>query len=163
MINAIIVVLAQYLIFFMLMIAGFVWIKSSPFKRKQSIIYGALMLLLGLVAIYISSKLFYDPRPFMSQHIQPLFYHAADNGFPSDHATLGILLALTVYQMSKRYGSTLFVMAIIVGVARVLAHVHSPIDIAAAIVLGCIINVIVLFVTPQLYRLLDHKFGFSFS
>ncbi|MGO9078161.1 MAG: phosphatase PAP2 family protein [Streptosporangiaceae bacterium] len=58
--------------------------------------------------------------------------HAADNGFPSGHATLTMFLAVCVLFYSRRWGSLLAVSALravsalMVGGARVLARVHSP-------------------------------------
>jgi membrane-associated phospholipid phosphatase len=89
---------------------------------------------LGLIAL--AGALYYDPRPFVIQHIHPPFAPAADNGFPSDHATLTMFLAVCVPFCSRPWGIVLAVNALMVGAARVLRHVHSPLDIAAGFLIG---------------------------
>jgi undecaprenyl-diphosphatase len=66
-----------------------------------------------------------DPRPFVTQHVAPLFPHAPDNGFPSDHTLASMFLAVCALFYSTRWGG-----------ARIAAHVHSPIDILGAIALA---------------------------
>ncbi len=65
----------------------------------------------------------------MTGHLTPLFPHAPDNGFPSDHALLTSFLAFSLWRWSRPFAAVLFANAILVGGARVLAHVHHVIDI----------------------------------
>lgn len=95
----------------------------------------------GIVALIISriaAKLYYDPRPFVSQHIKPLITHSADNGFPSDHALLGGTLGGVLFAYARRWGVAALVLAILVATGRVLVHVHSPIDVIAGITIGLV-------------------------
>ena len=87
-----------------------------------------LSYLLGLLA----GILYYNPRPFVVLHITPLLSHAANNGFPSDHALLMGTLAAIVTVYNRRLGALLWGLAILVGASRVLAAIHHPIDILAS-------------------------------
>ncbi len=70
----------------------------------------------------------------MREHIAPLFAHAPDNGFPSDHALLTSFLAFVTFRYAKPVAAALTVNALLVSWARVAAHVHSPIDIVGSFV-----------------------------
>lgn len=91
----------------------------------QLILGGAIA---GALAL-LGGHLFYDTRPFVADHVKPLFSHAPDNGFPSDHALLASFLAFLMLGYSRRLGGVLLVVALLIGGARVAAHVHSWWDI----------------------------------
>jgi len=106
--------------------------------RLQFFVATVVAGVVALVLSRIASKLYYDPRPFVSQHIKPLIDHAADNGFPSDHALFTMTLTAVTYFYSRKLAGLMLIGTILVGAARVLAHVHSPLDIAAGWLIGCI-------------------------
>jgi undecaprenyl-diphosphatase len=76
-----------------------------------------------------------DPRPF-TQGVHPLFPHAADNGFPSEHALFSFTLAFLSFSVSRLVAYGLLPLAMIVGACRVLAGVHHTVDIIAGAVLA---------------------------
>ncbi len=110
--------------------AYFFYLKGRARRRfvRLSVFALPLSYLTGLLAGF----LYYDPRPFVVLHIVPLFSHVADNGFPSDHALLMGTLAAIVTAFNTRLGVFLWILAVAVGAARVLAHVHHTIDILAS-------------------------------
>ncbi len=100
-------------------------------------VYTWQLVLGGLIALAlarIGGHLYYDTRPFVREHIAPLFAHAPDNGFPSDHALLTSFLAFVTFRYAKSVAAALTVNAVLVSWARVAAHVHSPIDIVGSFV-----------------------------
>lgn len=103
--------------------------------------------LFGLPITYIVSLIagyFYNnPRPFVSDHIAPLFTHVANNGFPSDHTLFVAALASIAYHYNKTFGIVLFTIAILVGTARVLAGIHHWVDILGALVIAVAITAVV--------------------
>ena len=82
--------------------------------------------------------MYYDPRPFVTGHIAPLFPHPAANGFPSDHTLLAMVLAMCVLFYSRKWGVALVALAAAIGAARVAAHVHHWVDILGAMALAVI-------------------------
>lgn len=109
--------------------------------RKQRLQFLLTIIIAGVIAYILSkilSSLYYDPRPFVSQNITPLIPHAPDNGFPSDHAWFTSVIAACIYMFNQTYGKLAFAIVIIVGIARVMAHVHSPIDIIGGIAIGVV-------------------------
>lgn len=148
--DGVIVVVAQYFAWASVVITGLVWLRLPAYRRWTLAVAGLSGGLAGLGLIALAGALFYDPRPFVAQHIHPLFAHAADNGFPSDHAVLTMFLAVCVLFCSRPWGIVLAVNAVLVGTARVLAHVHSPLDIAAGFVIGAVAGVAASLLAPPI-------------
>jgi len=91
------------------------------------------------------SVLYFDPRPFVIDHSIPLISHVADNGFPSDHTVLAATTALLVLRYKQLLGSILLALACWIGISRILAHVHRPIDVFGALVIA-VMSVLLAFV-----------------
>jgi undecaprenyl-diphosphatase len=130
--NSIIVFVAKDLIFLLLFVAAIIWFRASHQKKAELIALGLPGAIIAYIFAKIGGALYYDPRPFVSQHITPLFTHAADNGFPSDHMLLSSVIAVTFLKVAPKWGIVFSIAAILIGSARVAAHVHSPIDIVGA-------------------------------
>ena len=125
---------AQYFLYLSVAVTVWFWWRRD---RATKVELAVRLLVGGVLALALASvagHLYYDPRPFVTQHVRPLFAHAADNGFPSDHALLTSFLAFSVLWYSRRVGGVLLVNAVVVSAARVAAHVHSPIDIIGSFV-----------------------------
>ncbi len=136
--DSVIVFCAQYLFIVVILILLIAWYKEPKDNRLR---FAASVVLAGIIAFILSriaSKLYYDPRPFVTEHVKPLFAHAADNGFPSDHALLTGTLTAIAYFFNKKYATGMLVFTVIIGVARVLAKVHSPLDIGGGWAFGII-------------------------
>jgi len=88
---------------------------------------------LSFVVAQILNQIILSPRPFIVDHLQPLIEASTDNGFPSDHTLLAMTIATVVFAYNKQIGSLLIVLSFLVGIARVLAHVHHGIDVAGSI------------------------------
>lgn len=108
-------------------------------EQRITLFYKALIALPVAFLVGRFFSLFIDsPRPFVVENITPLIDHVADNGFPSDHTLLVATLALLVYTEHRVLGILLAVIAILVGLARILANVHHGIDVGGSIVIALI-------------------------
>ena len=70
-------------------------------------------------------------------------------GFPSSHASFYSAIAVTLFFMSKEAGYVAIFTAILIGTGRVLAGVHSPLDILGGFLLGLLISSVVDFVVEK--------------
>jgi undecaprenyl-diphosphatase len=126
----------QYFVLLSVVLVALYWLRAKTSVKIsltwQLVAGGVLALVLSAVA----SSLFYDTRPFVTHHLTPIIAHAADNGFPSDHALFTSFLAFTMLLYSKRTAIILFVIALLVSWARVAAHIHNPIDIVGSFVIA---------------------------
>lgn len=138
--NAIIVFCAQYLFILVILLEILAVIRLGK-GVDSKVKFLVAIILAGVIAFIlsrISSQLYYDPRPFVREHVKPLFPHAPDNGFPSDHALLTGTLTAIAYFYNRKYANLMLIPTLIIGVARVLAKVHSPLDIGGGWVFGII-------------------------
>lgn len=125
-------IIAKYALVLSLAITFYVWLRLPRPKKWELLVWLVLGGAAVLVLIKVGGALYYDPRPFVTQHIAPLFAHPPDNGFPSDHTAASMFAAVCVLFYSRRWGAVLVVISVLIGVARVVAHVHRPVDILAA-------------------------------
>lgn len=136
--DSVIAFLANYLLWIIVAGAGFVWLfREDRHGRIELALAGVLGLLLTLGLITIATHVHVDPRPFVVNHsLHPLISHSADNGFPSDHSAGAALIAVLIWLRHRIWGIVLAAAAILVGVARVAAHVHHVQDVAAGWAIG---------------------------
>lgn len=129
---------AKYLFIAVVLLWLLAW-WQAPRRYRIELIWASIaaVVVAGLLD-KISSKLYYDPRPFVTHHVTPLVSHAADNGFPSEHTLFSMTLACVLFFYRPKIGMLAGFIAILVGSARVAAHVHSPIDIAGGILFGLV-------------------------
>jgi undecaprenyl-diphosphatase len=128
-----VIVVAKYFIALPLLGVGWEFSRQSNDWRLRLGLELVIAAILATVLSRVAAYLYYDPRPFVVQHISPLFPHDPDNGFPSDHTTLAMMVGLVVMAYNSALGRGLVVIAVLIGAARILALVHSPADIVASI------------------------------
>ncbi len=149
-----IIFLAKYLIFLMVLGLLVTWFFSHSKIRWQ---FAATIVVSGLIALALSraaSRLYYSPRPFSLDNVQPLVEQAINNGFPSDHALLTGTLAATTYIYNRRVGKIMLVLALLVGLGRIGARVHAPIDVIASFV----ISIFAAWVAYQIVKKLAYRY-----
>jgi undecaprenyl-diphosphatase len=151
--HTIVILIAQYLLFILIGIGGIYWLRQDKAAKIKIAFIGLIGAVIALMLMKIGAALFYDPRPFVTHNVVPYFHHVADNGFPSDHTSLAAVLAVTLFFASRKLGIALFIGAIFVGGSRVIAHVHSPIDIIGGLVIG----IVSVYASHSLYRLWQKK------
>ena len=136
--NSLIVFVAKYFLYLSVLLVALYWLRSTTSTKIEM---GFRLVVGGLIALALAkvgAQLYYSTRPFVSDHVTPLFAHAPDNGFPSDHALLASFLGFTVLVYSRRAGVILLINAVLIGAARVGAHVHHPLDILGSFVFSAL-------------------------
>ena len=137
--NTLIVDAAQYLPYVIVAAAVLVWLLLPRLDKVGLAAKGLVALALVGLLIVVGSALHTDPRPFVvDPSVRPLFAHPNDNGFPSDHTALAMTVAALVWVYRRTLGVVLGVLALCVGAARVLAHVHHTQDIVAGALFGLV-------------------------
>lgn len=93
---------------------------------------------LGLAVGKVISELVDRARPFVADaHGVHLFSaHAADPGFPSDHATAAFAIATALVLRKRGWGIFALAAATVLSVGRVALGVHYPSDVLAGAALG---------------------------
>jgi undecaprenyl-diphosphatase len=92
----------------------------------------------ALLVAQVVSHLVDRPRPFVAHAgaVHMFAAHAADSGFPSDHATAGFAIATAVLLRNRRWGAVVMALAVVLAIGRVAMGVHYPTDVLAGAVLG---------------------------
>jgi len=109
---------------------------------------------LGLLAAKLISELVDRARPFVAEpHQVHLFAaHAADPGFPSDHATAAFAIAVAILLRKRSWGWVALGFATVLAIGRVGLGVHYPSDVLAGAALGSA-AALVLWVPPLRARI----------
>ena len=155
--DSVIIFCAQYLFLFVIAGIGIACLQTTKNLKAQFI---AAIIIAGAIAFILSriaSKLYYDPRPFVTEHVRPLISHPADNGFPSDHALLTMTLTAITYFYNKKIAFIMLCLTILVGISRVLAKVHSPVDIGGGWIFGAIGAIAGYYLTLWLFKNYIHN------
>lgn len=105
--------------------------------RRAAVAAGATTAL-ALVVGMVISRLVDRSRPFVVDPggVHLFVKHAADAGFPSDHATASFAIATAVILRDRRLGSIALVFAAVLAVGRVAMGLHYPSDVLAGAALG---------------------------
>ncbi len=142
--NTLIGWLANYLLWVIAAAAAGFWLWREDRSGKVELAASAVVGLgLTLLLMTLLAHLHTDPRPFVQNpHLHPLIKHSADNGFPSDHSAAAGLLATLVALRNRMWGVGLAALAIVVGAARLAAHVHHLQDVLAGLAIGAAAAVI---------------------
>ncbi len=89
------------------------------------------------------------PRPFEVLHFTPLINHEFGNSIPSGHAAFFFALAFAFYFAGwRRRGAWMFAAALVMGVCRVIAGAHWPLDIVAGMLVGLLSALVVKWLLP---------------
>jgi undecaprenyl-diphosphatase len=93
---------------------------------------------LGLAVAKLVSEMVDRARPFVADPggVHLFSGHAADPGFPSDHATAAFAIAVAIFLRKRSWGYVALVAAAVLSVGRVALGVHYPSDVLAGAALG---------------------------
>jgi undecaprenyl-diphosphatase len=157
-VNTLVVVIAQYLLYVLVVIAGIVWLTGSRPQKAVLTAEAVLGLVVVGVGIWVAAHLHTDPRPFVHDpSSKPLFAHPADNGFPSDHSAAAGLLTALVFRYRRLLGAGVAVGAALIAWARVAAHVHHAQDVVAGLALGLVAGMVAIRLVSLLVGALEER------
>jgi undecaprenyl-diphosphatase len=132
-------------------------------KVKEIIIlFGST--LFAWILVVIIKKLFINPRPFiLYPDIKTLFIYGGEDSFPSGHAAFYGALAVSIFSYHKRAGFVFAIGAVLIGLARVIAGVHFPLDILMGFVFGASVSVLVYYFIRILAKKYKKYIDFLFN
>jgi undecaprenyl-diphosphatase len=129
---------ANYALYAVALGALLTWLRVPRPEKVPLAVAAVVAVLLVAVGVKVAGIVWTDPRPFVVDHTAPLIPHPADNGFPSDHTALATAVAAVVLLWHRRAGALLLALAVLLGAARVGAHVHHWPDIIAGFAIGIV-------------------------
>lgn len=137
--NYLITFLARYLIYGLFLTLPLLWLKKFISLTLKILISVAL-------AYFISSAIKYFfpvERPFVAENLVSLIGLVEGSSFPSEHTAMSSAFAVSVLLEKKTLGLMMLVASIAIGLARIAAFVHYPIDIIAGFALGTVVAYVV--------------------
>jgi undecaprenyl-diphosphatase len=107
-------------------------------KRKQQIgtFLSAISAFIALGTGQVLIRVFPRLRPYDVYPTHLLVERTQDPSFPSDHATLVFAVATLVWQVDRKVGFVLSLLAVLQGFARIYVGAHYPTDVAGGAVLA---------------------------
>ena len=129
-----------------------IWFLVSKHRlRVLRIIFLSLAAALGA---WFLTNLFkynlFNPRPFEILGIVPIITTNLGDAWPSGHATFMSALAVALWSQDKKIGIIFFGAALVVGLARIMAGVHYPLDVLSGWLLGSLVGYGLIFVLSRL-------------
>lgn len=101
----------------------------------------------------IIKLLVHAPRPYLEfpNNVASLI-QKTDFSFPSGHATFYMALAFAIFFSHKKAGYIFIFFALLIGIARIVAGVHFPIDILGGFALGILTAYLVKYFYQKLLK-----------
>jgi len=146
-----VVFIAVYFPYIVAMLAGLFLLfhhevlqAENPFQvflqKKKEILLVFFSGGLAWVLAAILKFFIHTPRPFsLFPQVQALFSETTSFAFPSGHATFFFALAVSIFFYHKKVGYLFMFFALLIGIARIVAGVHFPIDILGGFILGALV------------------------
>ena len=127
--------------------------SSNPFEefinRWKEIILVFFSSGLAWIVSQILKFLIHTPRPFDAfPQVIPLFSESGF-AFPSGHATFFMGLAVALFFINKKISYLFMFFALIIGLARIIAGVHFPVDILGGFILGSLVSALVAYLVKN--------------
>jgi undecaprenyl-diphosphatase len=121
---------AKYVIYVAVVVVVLLAVDRLRRHRLVPVVATVVALVVTFLLGLVGAALYAERRPFQAHHVHELIAHAPGQSFPSDHATAAFGLALATFAfLSRRWGAALFVVALLIGFARVYVGIHYPGDI----------------------------------
>src|SRR4030042_6197707 len=135
--------LASFLIWFLYAGLLILWMTDGKIK-KETVIHALLASLTAWLLAEFIKSLIPTARPFLlnGNPIKTLTF-PSDGAFPSAHTAAAFALAVTIWFHDRKVGWIYLILALCVGLARILANVHYPQDILGGATLGILVAFLV--------------------
>jgi len=125
------------------------FIRKIGFNRKD-IVRSFFSGVFAWVLAYYVKDLIPSVRPFGVSEFPPLTITIPlDTSFPSTHTALAFGICFYLFLINKRLGLIFLILASLVGVGRILSHVHFPIDVVGGVILGAFSSLLLDFLVTK--------------
>jgi undecaprenyl-diphosphatase len=147
---------ASEIMFLIALVLAFVLVAGRRgIATRRAVVAAGLSAGLALAVAAVVARVVDRPRPFVDHAgaVHLFSSHAADPGFPSDHATAAFAIAVALLLRSRTWGAIALAAATVLAVTRVAMGIHYPTDVLAGAALGALAAVALN--RPRPRRLID--------
>ena len=153
--NVLVTFMASFLIWFMFLGLLILWIIDGKIKKEQAL-HAFISSIVAWLTAEMLKSLTETTRPFIVNGADPLTLTVPNgHSFPSAHTAVAFAIAVTIWLHDRSVGYVFILLAVLVGVGRILANVHYPIDIIGGAVVGIVVAVLIENIHPE--KLLKRK------
>ncbi len=137
--------LADILVIPVIIIGAWSIFKTPRKNLYQKLGLGLMTGLSALLIAKIASLLYQGDRPFVELGLAPKAAYLNNPGFPSDHVLLVFTITAVVWASTKNKKLTLLLLILssLIGIGRIVALVHTPIDVLGGIICAILAALIV--------------------
>ncbi|MEK7460026.1 MAG: phosphatase PAP2 family protein [Patescibacteria group bacterium] len=115
--------------------------RDNPKKGFRDLFVVGIVAISAWFIAHFLKEVFHTLRPFeVLPSVTPLFIEDS-YAFPSGHAAMFMALATSLWFYHKKLSIFFAISAVFIGIARVMAGVHWPVDILGGLALGYILGV----------------------
>lgn len=116
------------------------------FFRKNVKKFTIIVFMIGIASFvtqFLKWQIFLHPRPFVVlPDVVQLINISNFDSFPSGHATIFAALATGIFIYNRRLGIIFAVAAFFIGLARVIAGIHYPLDVLTGFGIGFVMAIL---------------------
>lgn len=145
--DQLIVFLAVYFPYLVIVLAGATLLFKYKSWREFLIVFFTSGLT-WILAYFLKDLIRLVRPPLFFNEVQALFL-ADGYAFPSGHAAFFFALAVSIFFFHKRAGYWFLFFAALISLARIMAGVHSPLDILGGFVLGALFAYLVKYIYDE--------------
>jgi undecaprenyl-diphosphatase len=129
--------LASILIWLMFAGLVFMWVIDGRIKREQAL-HALFSALIAWALTLMIKSLIPESRPFILDGSLPMTLTLPSNysSFPSAHSAVAFALATSVWIHNKKLGLRFIIIAILVGMGRIMSNVHFLHDVWVGAAIG---------------------------
>lgn len=131
----------SYLFTYLLIFSLIIW---AIFFSQKKMYNFSLLFLSGIFSWFIANilkSLLRINRPFIDLGFSPLRLESGFS-FPSEHMTIFTAIATAMFLINKKAGFIFLIIAILIGLSRIVIGVHSPLDILGGLFVGALVGFI---------------------
>lgn len=133
----------SYILIYIVPVTLAIW---AIFISKRKMFNFSLFFLTSVISWAVAALLkiaFHIPRPFTQEGIIPIVREYGFS-FPSEHMAVFTAFAFATYFLNKKVGVVFFILALLIGLSRIILGVHYPSDILGGFCVGAIISFIII-------------------
>ncbi len=116
------------------------------FFRKNVKKFTVIVFMIGIASFvtqFLKWQIFLHPRPFVVlSNVTQLINISSFDSFPSGHATIFAALATGIFIYNRKLGIIFAVAALLIGLARIIAGIHYPLDILTGFGIGFVMAIL---------------------
>jgi len=131
------------------------FLKNKKNVKWSPVLWIFLITALGWGINQIIGAWHFRARPFRSHYfdvyqLTKFLASVNDKSFPSDHTVIAFSLAFSTFLfINKKLGVIFLLAAILIGLGRVMAGIHYPLDVIAGILVA-ILSVLIIWIIKQI-------------